>query len=406
MIVSSDGGSAGGSFQRRTAVYSAPRLTARSVSFRAETIPILANTMPLSSIDPARYPSLLADKVSQFKRDFALFDVPEPAVFPSAPLHYRLRAEFRMWHEGVRVDYAMFDPAEPKQPVAIEDFPAAVESICAAMPRLRERLQASETLKRRLFQVEFLATLSGEQLVSLIYHRPLEADWEAAARDLAAELGVQLIGRSRKQKIVLERDWVLEEFELDGRRLRYQQVEGSFTQPNGLVNRQMLGWARAQAAGLGGDLLELYCGNGNFTVALAPLFERVLATEVSKSSVHAAHYNLAANDITNTTLVRMSSDEISGALARIRAFRRMQGIDLDAYNFSTLFVDPPRSGLDAPTLDLARGFDHILYISCNPQTLQDNVAALQSTHRIAGAAVFDQFPYTRHLECGLLLARR
>jgi tRNA (uracil-5-)-methyltransferase len=362
--------------------------------------------MPLSSIDPARYPSLLADKVSQFKRDFALFDVPEPAVFPSAPLHYRLRAEFRMWHEGARVDYAMFDPAEPKQPVAIEDFPAAVESVCAAMPRLRERLQASEMLKRRLFQVEFLATLSGELLISLIYHRPLEADWEVAARTLAAELGVQLIGRSRKQKIVLERDWVLEEFELDGRRLRYQQIEGSFTQPNGGVNRQMLGWARAQAAGLGGDLLELYCGNGNFTVALAPLFERVLATEVSKSSVQAAHYNLAANNATNTALVRMSSDEISGALARTRAFRRMQGIDLDAYRFSTLFVDPPRSGLDAPTLDLARGFDHILYISCNPQTLQDNVAALQATHRIAGAAVFDQFPYTRHLECGLLLTRR
>lgn len=406
MIASSDGGSAGGSFQRRTGVYSATRLTARSVSFRAETIPILANTMPLSSIDPARYPSLLADKVSQFKRDFALFDVPEPAVFPSAPLHYRLRAEFRMWHEGARVDYAMFDPAEPKQPVAIEDFPAAVESVCAAMPRLRERLQASEMLKRRLFQVEFLATLSGELLISLIYHRPLEADWEVAARTLAAELGVQLIGRSRKQKIVLERDWVLEEFELDGRRLRYQQIEGSFTQPNGGVNRQMLGWARAQAAGLGGDLLELYCGNGNFTVALAPLFERVLATEVSKSSVQAAHYNLAANNATNTALVRMSSDEISGALARTRAFRRMQGIDLDAYRFSTLFVDPPRSGLDAPTLDLARGFDHILYISCNPQTLQDNVAALQATHRIAGAAVFDQFPYTRHLECGLLLTRR
>jgi len=406
MIASSDGGSAGGSFQRRTGVYSAPRLTARSVSFGAETIPILANTMPLSSIDPARYPSLLADKVTQFKRDFAPFDVPEPAVFASAPLHYRLRAEFRMWHEGVRADYAMFDPAEPKQPVAIEDFPAAVESICAAMPRLRERLQASETLKRRLFQVEFLATLSGELLISLIYHRPLEADWEAAARTLAAELRVQLIGRSRKQKIVLERDWVLEEFELDGRRLRYQQIEGSFTQPNGGVNRQMLGWARAQAAGLGGDLLELYCGNGNFTVALAPLFERVLATEVSKSSVQAAHYNLAANDIANTALVRMSSDEISGALARTRAFRRMEGIDLDAYRFSTLFVDPPRSGLDAPTLDLARGFDHILYVSCNPQTLQDNVAALQATHRIAGAAVFDQFPYTRHLECGLLLTRR
>ncbi|MBL8453542.1 MAG: tRNA (uridine(54)-C5)-methyltransferase TrmA, partial [Zoogloea sp.] len=35
-----------------------------------------------------------------------------------------------------------------------------------------------------------------------------------------------------------------------------------------------------------------------------------------------------------------------------------------------------------------------------------NVAALHSTHEIRAAAVFDQFPYTSHLECGLLLSRR
>ena len=362
--------------------------------------------MPLPDIDPAAYPSQLAAKVERFRRAFAAFDLPEPAVFSSEPLHYRLRAEFRIWHEGERVDYAMFDPAEPKRPVVIDEFPAAVEPICAAMPRLRERLQQSEALKRRLFQVEFLATLSGELLISLIYHRPLDEAWEAAARVLAAELQVQLIGRSRKQKLVLERDWLLEEFELDGRRLRYQQIEGSFTQPNGGVNRQMLGWARAQAAGLGGDLVELYCGNGNFTIALAPLFGQVLATEMSKSSVRAAHYNLAANGVDNVTMVRMSSDEISDAFAGGRAYRRMQDIDLARYRGATLFVDPPRSGLDAATVAFARGFGHILYISCNPDTLRDNVAALQATHRIGAAALFDQFPYTHHMECGVLLTRR
>lgn len=362
--------------------------------------------MPLTRIAPDEYASQLTDKVLQFKLAFSLFGVPEPAVFSSAPLHYRLRAEFRMWHEGDRVDYAMFAAADPKQPVVIDDFPVAVESICAAMPRLRALLQGSEVLKRGLFQVEFLATLSGELMITLVYHRPLAENWEAAARGLAAELDVQLIGRSRKQKIVLDRDWVLEQFDLNGRSLRYKQIEGSFTQPNGGVNRQMLGWACEQAAGLGGDLLELYCGNGNFTVALAPLFDRVLATEVSKSSVHAAHYNLEANGIDNVAMVRMSSDEISGALARTREFRRMKDIDLDSYRFSTLFVDPPRSGLDAPTLELAGGFERVLYISCNPQTLQENVAALQATHDITAAAVFDQFPYTHHLECGLLLTRR
>ncbi|WP_301102171.1 tRNA (uridine(54)-C5)-methyltransferase TrmA [Propionivibrio sp.] len=362
--------------------------------------------MTLANIDPAAYASQLASKVAQFQCDFSPFALPELAVHPSAPEHYRLRAEFRMWHQGERLDYAMFDAAKPKQPVVIEHFPTATASICAAMPRLREALQASAILKANLFQANFLATLSDELLITLIYHRLLDDSWTAAAAVLAGELQAHLIGRSRKQKIVVGRDWLLEEFELNGRHLRYQQIEGAFTQPNGGVNRQMLGWACEQAAGLGGDLLELYCGNGNFTVALAPLFGRVLATEVGKSSVLAANYNLKANVIDNVALVRMSSDEISGAFVKRREFNRMKDIDLEAYRFSTLFVDPPRSGLDAPTLELASGFAQILYISCNPQTLRENVVALQETHYISAAAVFDQFPYTPHLECGLLLTRR
>ena len=368
--------------------------------------------MPLPIINPARYEDQLATKLARYRADFAEFDLPEPQVFRSAPLHYRLRAEFRLWHHDGRIDYAMFDSADPKQPILVDNFPPAAEPIASLMPRLRDALQASEPLRRKIFQVDFLATLSGECLVSLIYHRPLDEAWEAAARTLAAELNIQLIGRSRKQKIVLGRDWVLEVLDVDGLTLRFQQFEGSFTQPNGEVNQHMLGWARAQAKGLGahpegpGDLLELYCGNGNFTVALAPLFGRVLATEMSKTSVNAAHTNLADNNVANVTLVRMASQEISDALAGGREYRRMAGVDLASYRFSTLFVDPPRAGLDEGTIALAEGFDNILYISCNPETLRANVAALSATHRIAAAAAFDQFPYTHHLECGLLLQRR
>jgi tRNA (uracil-5-)-methyltransferase len=362
--------------------------------------------MPLPRIDPDNYAAQFAGKVAQFQRDFAPFAIPAPEVFPSAQEHYRLRAEFRIWHQDDQLDYAMFDPEHPKQPVMVEHFPMAAESISALMPRLLDRLRASHPLRGGLFQADFLATLSGELMVTLIYHRQLGSGWELAARDLAAELGVQIIGRSRGQKVVLDRDWLLEEFELNGRHLRYQQVEGSFTQPNGGVNRQMLGWACKQAASLGGDLLELYCGNGNFTMALAPLFDKVLATEVSKSSVHAAQYNIAANEVGNAALVRASSEEIAAALAGRTVLKRLKDIDLASYRFSTLFVDPPRSGLDATTLEFAAGFDNILYISCNPQTLQENVAALQATHVVSAAAVFDQFPYTHHLECGLLLTRR
>ncbi len=69
-------------------------------------------------------------------------------------------------------------------------------------------------------------------------------------------------------------------------------------------------------------------------------------------------------------------------------------------------VDPPRAGLDPQTLELAQSFDSIVYISCNPQTLHDNLRTLIKTHRLVRFAAFDQFPYTHHLESGVYLERR
>ena len=55
---------------------------------------------------------------------------------------------------------------------------------------------------------------------------------------------------------------------------------------------------------------------------------------------------------------------------------------------------------------MAAGFPSILYISCNPDTLAANLEALCQTHRPQAFALFDQFPYTDHMECGVLLERR
>ena len=368
--------------------------------------------MPLPVVDPTRYAAQLAAKVQRFRADFAALNVPEPQIFASPPQHYRLRAEFRIWHAGDSLDYVMFDPDAPRVPIVIADFPTAAESINRLMPLLREQLLAVETLRQRLYTVEFLATLSGDMLLTLIYHRHLDESWQRAAERLQDALDVRIIGRSRGQKIVLRNDYVTEKLLVsagtagDARTLEYRQIEGSFTQPNGHTNQHMLSWASAQMKNIGGDLIELYCGNGNFTIALAPYFERVLATEIAKASVHAAEHNLIANGIENVALVRMSSDEISAALAGEREFRRLRDIALQDYRFTTLLVDPPRAGLDERTLNLAQRFDNVLYISCNPGTLRENLNTLNGTHRIAALALFDQFPYTHHLECGVLLQKR
>jgi tRNA (uracil-5-)-methyltransferase len=197
----------------------------------------------------------------------------------------------------------------------------------------------------------------------------------------------------------------LEELTVAGKKLIYKQVENSFTQPNAGVAIKMLEWAIDVTQNSIGDLLELYCGNGNFSIALAPNFRKVLATELAKPSVEAAQYNIAANSIDNLQIVRMSAEDFSDAIAGKREYTRLKGIDLKGYDCSTIFVDPPRAGIDSNTLSLVQSYQRILYISCNPNTLVDNLKTLLQTHQIKRIALFDQFPYTDHMECGVFLER-
>ena len=351
------------------------------------------------------YQQQLEQKHQQTLAEFAEFGVNTIDVFPSPTQQYRMRAEFKAWHSTAGVSYAMFE-AGSRKAYDVETFPAGSAAIQALMPRLRDYLNIDEILRHKLFQIEFLTSTKGESLISLIYHKPLDERWRAAAQSAARHLQTRVIGRSRGQKLVLTEDFIYESFEVAGKTYQYQQLEGSFTQPNGNVCRDMLNWAADNSVGFGGDLLELYCGNGNFTLPLSRNFNKVLATEVAKSSIHSALYNCALNHITNVTFVRMSAEDMVGALDKVRAYERLKDVDLDGYDFSTVFVDPPRSGLDPLTNTFVSRFDNIVYISCNPLTLKENVQQLYQTHRVERMALFDQFPYTEHRECGVILRRR
>lgn len=357
-------------------------------------------------LDPSSYTQQLDEKVARLRALLAPFDAPEPDVFDSPREHYRLRAEFRLWREDGQRHYAMFAPGEKHVPILIDSFPIASIRINELMPRLKAAWQNDAALSYKLFQVEFLTTLDGDAMVTLCYHRPLDEHWQRAAEQLASDLGVSLIGRSKGKRVVIGRDYAVEALEVAGRTFRYRQPEGAFTQPNGTVNQKMLNWAYEALGSRDDDLLELYCGNGNFTLPLATRVRKVLATEISKTSVAAALHNLDDNGVDNVTLVRLSAEELTEALNEVRPFRRLQGIDLKAYDFGSVFVDPPRVGMDADTCELTRRFDNILYISCNPETLAANIQQLHDTHKVAKCALFDQFPYTHHMESGVLLVRR
>ncbi|WP_370978660.1 tRNA (uridine(54)-C5)-methyltransferase TrmA [Agaribacterium sp. ZY112] len=364
------------------------------------------SSFPIGRAQPELYEEQLSKKLQKTQEEFAALYRAEVESYPSAASHYRMRAEFRIWHNDEGSHYAMYEPGNYKKPVLITLFDIAGKQICACMPRLLEQINACDILKKRLFQVEFLSTLSGELLVTLIYHRALDSTWEARAKQLENQIDAFVIGRSRKQKLTLSQDWVTEELELQSGSFRFQQVETGFTQPNANVNRNMLNWACKHSEGFGGDLLELYCGNGNFTIPLSLGFDKVLATELAKVSTRSAIHNIELNKRDNIQLVRLSAEEVTQAFNGVREFRRLKDINLDAYNFTTVFVDPPRAGIDEDSLKFIQRFENIIYISCNPSTLKSNLELLDSTHVVDRMALFDQFPYTDHRECGAILKKR
>ena len=356
------------------------------------------------------YQQQLDAKVARISAQFAEYQPPALEVFESPEQYYRMRAEFRIWHTEDDLFYAMFERDENnnKKVIRIDEFPVADQSINTLMPQLLAAFKADPILGSRLFEVHFLATLKGEMLVSLIYRCPLNAEWEVAAKVLSDKLNIKIYGRSRGQRVILTDDYVVEELQVFDRTYKYKQIESSFTQPNARVCMKMLEWACNAAQQSDKDLLELYCGNGNFTLPLSTRFRRVLATELAKSSVYAAEWNIEQNGIENIQVARLSAEEFTQAYNGERAFRRLQeaNIDISTYDFDTVFVDPPRAGIDDETLKLLQGFERIIYISCNPDTLHDNLKQLSQTHKITKFALFDQFPYTHHVESGVLLEKR
>ena len=322
----------------------------------------------------------------------------------SASEHFRYRAEFKLWHDGDAISYAM-NRLDKKGVVMIEHCGIVAKNIATLMPKLLAEIKALN-MDAKLFNIDFLSGLSGEMLVSLIYHKKLDTVWQEKAQRLSNRLGIHIIGRSRKQKLVIGQDFITEKLTIKNQTYRFVHIENSFTQPNSHVNIQMIEWVIKHLPKKREDLLELYCGAGNFTLPLSRYFNKVLATEISKASISAAKRNCDLNEINNITFLRMSSEEFVQAINKERSFNRLKGVELDDFSLKTLFLDPPRSGLDETTTQLAKNFDTILYISCHPVTLKRDIEALQETHKVVKMALFDQFAYSKHIEMGAILEKK
>ncbi|MCC2607883.1 tRNA (uridine(54)-C5)-methyltransferase TrmA [Planctobacterium marinum] len=360
--------------------------------------------------DPDVYQTQLLEKQKRLSELFSPFFDGELAVFESPLQHYRSRAEFRVWHENDDLYHIMFDQ-NTKEKYRVDQFPVAIETINELMVSLLLPIRENPILRRKLFQIDYLSGLSGDTVISLLYHRQLDESWEAEIAKLKAKLStahqVNFVGRAKKQKLIKDQDFITESLKVFDNEYQFMHVENSFTQPNPYVNQSMIEWCIDNTRDRkSGDLLEFYCGAGNFSIPLAQNFRKVVGTEISRTSVAAANHNIKLNGVDNVFIARMSSEEFTQYYQTGEGKKRLEGAGLEDLAISTVLVDPPRAGIDDDTLELIRAYDEIIYISCNPETLIENVTTLSSSHSVEELALFDQFPYTHHIESGVILRKK
>ena len=354
------------------------------------------------------YEEQLNYKIQREKERFSNFTTMEFDIIKSSESNFRNRAEFRIWWEkdadgNEILSYAMND--FKKNILKIDSCEMVSPHIKELMPKLITELESDLELSYKLFAVEFLGSSTNDMLVTLIYHKKLEESWLTKAKEIESALNIKIIGRSRKQKIVLTNDYINETLNIANQDFFFAYEENGFTQPNTKVNIQMIQWVLNNTQASSKDLCELYCGGGNFTIPLSTKFRKVLATEISKTSIKSALRNCKLNNIDTISFIRMSAEEFVQGLNKVRAFNRLKDINLDDYEFDTIFMDPPRSGLDDTTRALAKDFHNIIYISCNPETLHRDLEELTKTHEIVRFALFDQFAFTNHIESGVILKK-
>ncbi|MFX4234060.1 tRNA (uridine(54)-C5)-methyltransferase TrmA [Aliarcobacter butzleri] len=354
------------------------------------------------------YEEQLNYKIQREKERFSNFTNIDFDIIKSNESNFRNRAEFRIWWEKGEnnkeiLSYAMND--FKKNILKINSCEMVSHHIKELMPKLLDELQNDLELSFKLFAVEFLGSSTKDMLVTLIYHKKLEESWIQKAKEIEKRLNIKIIGRSKKQRLVLTNDYINETLNISNQNFFFAYEENGFTQPNTNVNVQMIEWVLENTKNSSKDLCELYCGGGNFTIPLSTKFRKVLATEISKTSIKSALRNCSLNKIESISFIRMSAEDFVQALNKVRAFNRLKDINLDDYEFDTIFMDPPRSGLDDTTRNLAKDFENIIYISCNPETLHRDLEELTKTHKIEKFALFDQFAFTNHIESGVILRK-
>ncbi|MFH0753924.1 MAG: hypothetical protein V2A70_05100 [Candidatus Omnitrophota bacterium] len=319
------------------------------------------------------YADELALKQQQLKEVIAREVVLDEAcflpIFPSPQIyHYRNRLDLKLTHRRNGDVHIGFSPLERGPVLEITACPIAMEPVSDFIPQLRMEAAAKIPKKYRMAN---LTVRCGEGA------------------------GVRWGGIGHKSLQLAARDY----FYTDIRGLRIYYGLDTFFQANLSILPGLVDYLRGQDVwSADGVFFDLYGGVGFFSLCVNDLVLKAVNIESNVHAVTMARFNMAANNIANVQTHEGRVEDIFSDM-----------LDQAPSDRNVVMVDPPRAGLSMDTIGLLNRslrVKHLIYLSCDPQSLAVNLKDLSGGGwQVRSVCPFDFFPRTRHLETLVILTR-
>ncbi|HLN87582.1 MAG TPA: 23S rRNA (uracil(1939)-C(5))-methyltransferase RlmD [Candidatus Limnocylindrales bacterium] len=316
------------------------------------------------------------------------FDL-RPIIPSASEYHYRRR--IRLQVDGAK--RLGFYGAGSHDLVQIESCEIAAAPLNRAIEPLRRWLGE---LRSKIEHIELVNGDEPDEIIAIAQTADTFAPIDEPACDALvnpAETIAGLIVRGRDGRRLWGKPWITVKLSEE---MALKLDADLFVQVNSEGNRQMLDKLLASAKFHDRDqVLELYCGAGNFTLPIATRVRRIVAVEGFRATV--------ANGKLNAQNYRL--DNIDWLCAPVP--RAVSQLRRQRQKFTKIVLDPPRTGAKGIETDLAAlGAETIAYISCNPTTLARDLTALTKfSYKLGFVQPIDFFPHTFHIESLAVMMR-
>jgi 23S rRNA (uracil1939-C5)-methyltransferase len=338
-------------------------------------------------------------------------DLPWQAAIESSPWYYRRKARLGVQFDKKSQATIGFRQKSTNQLAAIKSCPVLVEPLNAIFPLLK-RLLAELTVKSAIGHIEVIhadivdtqseiKSQKNNQVVLVIRQlRTMnETDivlWQSYAQQHDWHVIIDDGNKQQPLDNLKDASSSVLSYELaDNSKIYF--ASSDFIQINHGVNNAMISQALAWLNVLPSDnVLDLFCGLGNFSLALAKHAKHVVGVEGVQVMVDKATHNAQVNSIDNCSFYQadLNSHWLLAPWAKAQVFDKV-------------LLDPARAGAEEAVSQIAKlQIPSVLYVSCDPATLaRDSAILVSKGYKLERISLMDMFAQTKHVETMVLFTR-